>query len=119
MAKKKIESKKKIDTGIQSKTARASMSKGKGKSEGFIASGEMDRIISLNGGNYLYLLSPSDGRTHHLRVGSVNYQTVVTEILNSSHGERVRTEMLEKGFPLPVDVIYQTVKSTGQFLNGV
>lgn len=107
MGKKKIESKKKVDQGgAQSKTARASMMKGKGKrDEGFIASGEMDRVISLNGGEYIYLLDPRDGRTHHLRVGSPKYQTVVTGVLTSNHGERVRVEMVTKGFPLPDDVM--------------
>lgn len=105
MAKKKIESKKKIDTGVQSKTARASMAKGKGKQEGFVASGEMDRIISLADGNYLYLLDPRDGRTHHLQVNSAQYETIVTEVLESSHGERVHTELAQKGFPIPQDIV--------------
>lgn len=101
MARKKIESKKKVDAGgVQSKTARASMAKGK-KQEGFIASGEMDRIISLSRGEYLYLLDPRDGRTHHLRTGSDKYQDMVTAILNTGHGERLSAELVKKGFPLP------------------
>lgn len=105
MAKKKIESKKKIETGVQSKTARASMAKGKGKQEGFIASGEMDRIISLAGGEYLYLMDPRDGRTYHLRTGSLRYSTIMTALLESSHGDRIKTEMLEKSFPFPVEQV--------------
>lgn len=101
MAGKKIESKKKVDAGgAQSKTARASMAKGK-KQEGFIASGEMDRVIPLAGGEYCYLLDPRDGRTHHLRTGSDKYETVVNGVLASNHGERLRGEMAQKGYPLP------------------
>lgn len=102
MALKKIESKKKIETGVQSKTARASMAKGKGKQEGFIASGEMDRIISLAGGEYLYLMDPRDGRTHHIRTSSTQYNTVVNEIFSTNHGERLREELARKSFPFPV-----------------
>lgn len=113
MAGKKIASKKKIDgaPAVQSKTARASMAKGKGKQEGFIASGEMDRIIPLAGGQYLYLLDPRDGRTHHLRTSSSKYETVVNEILGSSHGERLRGELIQKGYPIP------EAASEGLFLN--
>ena len=100
MGRKKIESKKKIDTGVQSKTARASMAKGK-KQEGFVASGEMDRVISLAEGDYLYLLDPRDGKTHHLRTGSAKYETVVSEILKTDHGDRLSAELVKKGFLLP------------------
>lgn len=114
MAKKKIESKKKVDAGgAQSKTARASMAKGR-KPEGFIASGEMDRFISLNHGEHVYFLDPRDGKTHHLEVSSVKYQTVLTEVLASTHGDRIRAEMERKGFPLPV---VAGPVSSGQFLN--
>lgn len=100
MARKKIESKKKVEAGVQSKTARASMAKGK-KQEGFIASGEMDRIISLAGGEYLYLLDPRDGKTYHLRTNSEKYTSLVTKIFATNHGERLREEMTNKSFPLP------------------
>jgi hypothetical protein len=87
----------------QSKTARASMAKGK-KPEGFIASGELDRFISLAGGEYVYLLDPRTGATHHLRVGSDSYETVLNGLLDSAHGERIRIEAVKKGFPLPIAV---------------
>lgn len=104
MTKKKIASKKKVDAGAaSSKTARASMAKGKGKQEGFIASGEMDRIISLAGGQYLYLLDPRDGRTHHLRTGSDKYNSFVSALLGSTHGPRIQAELASKGFPLLPD----------------
>jgi hypothetical protein len=100
MVRKKIESKKKIDTGVQSKTARASMAKGK-KQEGFIASGEMDRVIPLCGGQWIYLLDPRDGHTHHLNVGSNKYNSVVSALLESTHGSRIQSELSLKGFPVP------------------
>jgi hypothetical protein len=98
--------KKKIDDVPQSKTARASMAKGKKKDEGFLAAApeHMDRIISLSGGTWIYLLNPSSGSTHHLRVGSVKYNNVISTLLASSHAERIKTELIKKGFPLPETV---------------
>lgn len=91
--------KKNVQDAPQSKTARASL--GKKKAEGFQASADMDRFISLGGGTYVYLSDPRDGKTHHLQVGSDRYNLVITELLDSVHGERIRTEMLVKGFGLP------------------
>lgn len=92
--------KKNINDAPQSKTARASL--GKKKAEGFQPHADMNRFISLGGGTYVYLLDPRDGKTHHLQVGSDRYNVVVTELLNSAHGDRIRTEMLARGFELPV-----------------
>lgn len=98
MAGKKIASKKKVDAGGPvSKTARAS--KAKKKEEGFIASGDMDRIIPLCGGEWAYLLDPRDGSTHHLRVGSDKWNSLV-EILREDpkHGERLKKQLTRLGW---------------------
>lgn len=80
-----------------SKTARAS--KGKKKEEGFQASGDMDRIIPLDGGRWAYLLDPRDGRTHHLRVGSDLWSSLVGELLaDEKHGPRVRNQLEKLGW---------------------
>lgn len=62
------------------KTAKKNANKGKAKNEGFIASPDVNRIISLCGGEYAYVLNPTNGRTHHLKVDSDEYRTLV-EIL--------------------------------------
>lgn len=106
MSKKKIASKKKVDAGgAASKTARASMAKGKGKQEGFIAAApeHMDRFISLAEGTYVYFLDPRNGLTYHLQVGSNTWNTMIREAFDSSHGDRIRNEIVRKGFPLPID----------------
>lgn len=98
MARKKIESKKKVDAGnTSSKTAKRSQ--GKKKEEGFIASGDMDRIIPLCGGEWAYLLDPRDGSTHHLRVGSEKWNNLI-EILadDSRHGDRIQKQLTRLGW---------------------
>lgn len=91
-----------IDTAPMSKTAKASLAK-KGLKEGFIAAApeHLDRVISLARGEYIYLLNPVDGHTHHLRVGSDKYNTIVSTIIETSHGPHVRDELTRKGFPIP------------------
>lgn len=90
------------DEGL-GKTARASALKKGGKKEGFIpaAPENMDRIISLAGGNYLYLMDPRDGKTHHLRTGSEKYFVTLVSVFSCEHGDSVRNELVRKGFPLP------------------
>ena len=39
--------------------------------------------------------------THHLHTNSLAYNALLTEILASNHGARVRTELDKKGFPVP------------------
>jgi hypothetical protein len=79
MVRKKIESKKKIDAGgTPSKTAKRSQARK--KEEGFQASGDMDRIIPLCGGEWAYLLDPRDGRTYHVRVGSDKWNSLIGDI---------------------------------------
>lgn len=85
------------DTTGMSKTARASaLKKGGKKDEGFHASGDMDRVYSLNGGEHVRILNPVDGRTLHLRVGTISYFDTVAGL-----NDRVKNELLNKGFPLP------------------
>lgn len=102
MAGKKIESKKKADAGgPQSKTARASMSKGKKKEEGFIASGDVDRVISLNRGTYAYILTP-DGKTHHVKVYSDKFNLLIeTLVVDEKHGARTRALLDKLGWRNP------------------
>jgi hypothetical protein len=91
------------DEGL-GKTARASALKKGGKKEGFIAAApeKLDRVISLAGGEYLYLLDPRNGRTKHLRTGSVDYNNFVdTLIQDADHGQHIRAELTRKGFPIP------------------
>src|ERR1051325_3122642 len=98
--------KKKVDDAPQSKTARASMNKGKAKEAGFIAAApeHLDRVISLSGGTWIYLLNPGSGNTHHLRVGSDKYNNIVSAILGTSHGPQIQAELTRKNFPLPETV---------------
>lgn len=105
MAGKKIESKKKVDAGgPQSKTARASMAKGKKKEEGFIASGDMDRIIPLCGGEWAYVLDPRDGRTHHVKVDSDKWYSLIIPLLeDAKHGPRIYAQINKLGWNDPVD----------------
>lgn len=95
MAGKKIESKKKVEAGgPQSKTARASMSKGKKKEEGFIASGDMERIVSLCNGEWAYVMDPRDGRTHHVRVNSEKWSNLIGPLLEDpKHGTRIQAQL--------------------------
>jgi hypothetical protein len=82
-----------------SKTARAS--KGKKKDEGFIASGDVDRIISLNGGTYAYILT-IDGKTHHVRVGSDKYNILIDAlVVDEKHGARTRAQLDKLGWRNP------------------
>jgi hypothetical protein len=98
MAGKKIASKKKVDAGGPvSKTARAS--KAKKKEEGFIASGDMDRIIPLCDGEWAYLLDPRDGKTHHIRVGSEKWNNLIEILVNDvKHGDRIRNQIVTLGW---------------------
>lgn len=88
-----------VDDAHLSKTARAS--KGKKKDEGFIASGDCDRIISLNGGTYAYVLTP-DGKTHHVKVGSDKYVSLIEPLVtNEKHGARTRAQLDKLGWRNP------------------
>lgn len=86
------------DTAGMSKTARASALKKGGKQEGFIAAApeHMDRVQSLGGGEYVRIFKPTDGKTLHLRVGTVAYFDAVASL-----GDRISSELARKGFPLP------------------
>jgi len=100
MAGKKIESKKKIDLGgPQSKTARASMAKGKKKEEGFIASGDMERIIPLCNGEWAYVLDPRDGRTHHVKVDGESWMSLIIPLVeDAKHGARIKAQIESLGW---------------------
>lgn len=97
MAGKKIASKKKIDAGGPvSKTARASKVK---KEEGFIASGDMDRIIPLCGGEWAYLLDPRDGKTQHIRVGSERWNSLIEVLVDDPrYGDRIQRQLIRLGW---------------------
>lgn len=85
-----------VDGVSTSKTARASM--GKGKDDGFKASGDMKRIIPLNNGNHAYLLDPRTGRTHHLAVGSPMWNTLIEELAATDYGSGIQKELEELGW---------------------
>lgn len=98
MVKKKIESKKKADTTVASKTARASMAK-KTVKEGFIASGDMDRIVPLCGGEFCYILDPRDGLTNHVRVGSDKYNNLISDLMTDpKHGAKIDAQIQKLGW---------------------
>lgn len=86
-----------VDDSHLSKTARAS--KGKKKEEGFIASGDMERIIPLCGGEWAYVLDPRDGRTHHVRVGSEKWNDLTGALLEDpKHGSRIQAQIVKLGW---------------------
>ena len=88
---------KKPITTTTSKTARASLA-GSNKEEPFKASGDMDRIISLDSGKWAYLLDPRNGITHHLRVGSEPWNTLIIELDTTEHGSKIRSELERLGW---------------------
>lgn len=93
-------SKKVVDAGAQSKTAKKSQ--GKKKEEGFIASGDVDRIISLCGGQFAYILD-TEGKTHHVKVGSEKYSNLVTVLqADQKHGARVAGQLKSLGWLVPM-----------------
>lgn len=91
---------KKIADAPTSKTARASLAK-KGKTDAFQASGELDRIVSLDEGNWCYLRSPVSGALYHLRVGSYSYFDRLEGLQGTEHWQRLERELIQFGFPLP------------------
>ena len=68
--------KKGVDEAVN-KTARKNQTKGKVASKAFIPSPDCPRIISLNGGQHAYILNPTNGRTHHVKVDSDEYRNLV------------------------------------------
>lgn len=59
------------------KTARKNQQKGKANDKSFIPSPDVTRIIPLNGGQHAYILNPTNGRTHHVKVDSDEYRSLV------------------------------------------
>lgn len=94
---------KKVQDEAVNKTARKNQQKGKNQ-EGFHASGDMERIVSLGGGTWMYVMDPRDGTTKHLEVGSARYNEYFTSLLaDAKHGELVRAELVKKNFPFPLE----------------
>lgn len=90
------------DTAGMSKTARASALKKGGKQEGFQPSGELDRVYSLNGGNYARILG-LNGKSYHVRVGTGAYYDAVQTLLDApSHTTRTTETLKRLGFPFPI-----------------
>lgn len=88
------------DVGM-SKTARASsMKKGGGKAGDFIAAApeHMNRIIPCGGGEYAYLLDPRNGKTHHARVGSDKWNTLIAELAETNHAVHINAELEKLGW---------------------
>ena|ERR1700745_861551 len=90
--------KKKVVEEPTSKTARNSMRKGQKKDEGFKASGDMNRIIPLAGGEWAYVLDPRNGLTHHVKVGSEKWVNLLLDLVDSEHGPRIQEEMHALGW---------------------
>lgn len=61
----------------QNKTARKNATKGKARDAAFIPSPDVKRIISLNGGQHAYILNPTNGKTHHVKVDSPEYRELL------------------------------------------
>lgn len=59
------------------KTAKKNANKGKARELGFVPSPDVNRVISLNGGKNAYILNPTNGHTHHVVVGSDEYNTLI------------------------------------------
>lgn len=83
------------DDGLQSKTARASMRGTTGGREGYIASGDVTRIVPLGGGTHAYVLDPRDGRTLRLNVASDGFVEVLCALVQAGHGDRVRRDLAD------------------------
>ncbi len=94
--------KKKVVDEPMNKKARAALAR-KMKGETFQASGELNRVYSLADGEYTRILDTRKDCSYHLKVGSDKYHTVVTELLETNHGDRIRQELLDLGFPLPLE----------------
>lgn len=77
---KKMASKVKTLTEVSNKTARKNQQKGKAKDQAFIPSPDVTRIIPLNGGQHAYVLDPRNGRTHHVKVDSPEYESLLVEL---------------------------------------
>jgi len=87
--------KNKGDEGLQSKTARASMRGSTGGRDGYIASGDVTRILPLGGGTHAYVLDPRDGRTLRLAVGSERFVEVLRALVDAGHGDRMRRDLAD------------------------
>lgn len=62
------------------KTAKKNATKGKSKNEAFIPSPDCARIIPLCGGEWAYILNPTNGRTHHVKTDSDEYRNLVESL---------------------------------------
>jgi hypothetical protein len=83
----------KLENVLTSKTARKSAEKGKSKEQGFLASGEMDRIRTYDNANWVDVLDPRDGRTYKFKVASPTWVGYLRGLLESTHGARIRNEL--------------------------
>lgn len=80
----------------QSKTARASMpSAGGAKANPYVAAATSDinRLIPLAGGEFVYLLDPKDGRTLHLGTRSEAFVAKVAELSANGLAPRLNAEL--------------------------
>lgn len=87
--------KKKDESGVQSKTARASMRGGAAKGAEYIASGDVSRIVPLGGGTYAYVLDPRNGRTLKMSVKSDQFVEVLGALAEAGHGDRMKRDLAE------------------------
>lgn len=84
--------------GPTSKTARASLAQ-KGIKDNFKASADMNRIISLAGGEFAYVLDPRTGNTYHLRRGSQSWGILLDDLLaHPEWGPKIADELNDLGW---------------------
>lgn len=90
--------KKKVVAEPTSKTARSSLAK-RTKEEPFKASGDIDRIIPLCGGEFAYVLDPRNGLTHHVKVGTERWDTLMNDLrTDPAHAMRIQAELEKLGW---------------------
>lgn len=96
--------KKRVSAEPASKTARSSMPKKGMKEEGFKASADMARIISLAGGEWAYVQDPRCGTLRHLRVGTDSWDFLISELLTDpEYGLRIQHELKTLGWEPVLD----------------
>jgi len=93
--------KKKDDSGVQSKTARASMRGAQAKGAEYIASGDVARIVPLGGGTHAYVLDPRNGRTLRMAVNSETFVEVLGALAEAGHGDRMKRDLADLAVKYP------------------
>lgn len=96
--------KNKFDDAPKSKTARASAGKKGMKAESFKADADIARIVPLCKGEYAYVLDPRDGKTHHVRVNSAAWDSLMVALTSGEHAPRIQKELDKLGWSFSPEV---------------